>query len=165
MITPDQLAKPGTEHSHQSAFFCWAAQELFNCNDRSELALMFAIPNGGERNPAVASKLKAEGVKSGVPDIFLPVKGRYLQVTGQTEQVFHGLFIEMKKPEYRTRKNGGLSDPQLMFFPLLFDQGFQVVVCYTWQEAVKAVCSYMGWKDEGQRLSELPSPSNVTKIY
>ena len=29
----------------------------------------FAIPNGGKRNIITASKLKAEGVKKGVPDL------------------------------------------------------------------------------------------------
>ena len=36
-----------------------------------QLALIFAIPNGGKRHIGTARKLKAEGVRSGVPDIFL----------------------------------------------------------------------------------------------
>jgi hypothetical protein len=56
-----------------------------------------AIPNGGKRGKAQAGKLKAEGVKTGVPDVFvaLPV-GR-----------FHGLYIEMKRVD-----GGGLSRKQ-----------------------------------------------------
>lgn len=34
--------------------------------------LIFAIPNGGDRNPIVGARLKAEGVKPGVPDLFIP---------------------------------------------------------------------------------------------
>jgi len=47
---------------------------------------MFAIPNGGMRNLKVAVKLKKEGVKAGVPDLFLPVP----------KKGFAGYFIEMK---------------------------------------------------------------------
>ena len=33
---------------------------------------IFAIPNGGARSKATAGRLKAEGVASGVPDLFIP---------------------------------------------------------------------------------------------
>ena len=35
--------------------------------------LIYAIPNGGQRNVIVASKLKSEGVLSGVPDLHIPM--------------------------------------------------------------------------------------------
>ena len=64
-----------SEHDEQVALFQWAGYQLGAC---PELALMFAIPNGGDRHPAVAGKLRDEGVKAGVPDIFLPVpRGKY----------------------------------------------------------------------------------------
>lgn len=34
--------------------------------------LIFAIPNGGLRHPATAKKLQLEGVKAGIPDLFIP---------------------------------------------------------------------------------------------
>lgn len=49
-------------------------------------SMCFAIPNGGHRHPAVAGKLKAEGVRAGVPDLFLPV----------ARHGYYGLFIELK---------------------------------------------------------------------
>ena len=72
-----------SEHDEQVALFRWArlAEGRY-----PELALLHAIPNGGARHIAVARKLKAEGVKSGVPDICLPVaRGGY-----------HGLYVELK---------------------------------------------------------------------
>ena len=45
--------------------------------------LIFAIPNGGARNPVLAQRLNAEGVVAGIPDLFIPE--------------FH-LFIEVKTP-------------------------------------------------------------------
>ena len=51
----------------------------------------WAVPNGGRRNIGTARKLKAEGVKSGIPDITLIYKGQ-----------FYG--IEVKKPKTETPK-------------------------------------------------------------
>lgn len=60
--------------------------------------LLFAIPNGGNRNIITAKIMKAEGVRAGVSDLFLSV----------ASQGFNGLYIEMKygknkaTPEQRT---------------------------------------------------------------
>lgn len=53
---------------------------------------IFAIPNGGARSKVTAGRLKAEGVVSGVPDLFVPA---------------WGLWIEMKRS-----KGGAVSAPQ-----------------------------------------------------
>lgn len=53
-----------TEHQEQVALFQWL--EIAAKRD-DRLSMAFAIPNGGARHPVVAAKLKAEGVKSGVP--------------------------------------------------------------------------------------------------
>jgi hypothetical protein len=49
----------------------------------------FAVPNGSARHIIIAKKLKAEGVKSGVADIFICLGN----------EKFHGLFIEVKAPK------------------------------------------------------------------
>lgn len=125
-VTPEMLAKAGSEHAHQTALFCWAA--LPEQRERwPELELMFAIPNGGERNFKVASQLKAEGVKAGVLDIFLPAP----------RSCWHGLFIEMKK---RPNK---VTPEQLMFAQRVSANGYQTALCYTWLEAVAALETYL----------------------
>lgn len=53
--------------------------------------MIFAVPNGGARNPVVAAKLKLEGVTKGVPDTFIPE---------------WDLWIEMKK------EKGGRESPE-----------------------------------------------------
>ncbi len=46
----------------------------------------FAVPNGGQRHPGVARKLKAEGVKAGVADLFIMIPNAN----------WNGLFVEVK---------------------------------------------------------------------
>jgi hypothetical protein len=135
-MTPEQLAASGTEHAHQCAVFCYAQQ----ASAANPLwALLYAIPNGGMYGDDVksrmirGSKMKASGVKPGVPDMFLPVAcGNY-----------HGLYIELKKPSEKTKKNGGLSDEQITMTQLLQVQGYCVMVRYGWSEVVKTIHNYL----------------------
>lgn len=124
-MTPEQYAKSGSEHAHQVALFMWAQQSGI-----AELKLMFAIPNGGERNAIVATRLKAEGVKSGVPDVFLPV----------ARQGCHGLFIELKKP--KGRANAAQSE----WIDALQAQGYGACVCIGWEAARQIILQYLGEK-------------------
>ena len=69
----------------------------------------FAVPNGGQRHVVVAKKLKAEGVKAGVPDLAIVHDGKY-----------YG--IEIKTPK------GRLSDKQKTMITLLENNGASVGV-------------------------------------
>jgi len=131
MITPEQLAASnnGSEHGHQCALMQWS---VINRAEFPWLELLFAIPNGGDRRPSVAASLAAEGVRSGVPDLFLPVpRGAYA-----------GLWIEMKKPTEYGKKNGGRSDKQVEWHRKLIEQYYAVVTCYSWQAARDAILRY-----------------------
>lgn len=123
-MTPEQIAKPNTEHSHQAALFCWCA---LNVDIYPELKWFHAIPNGGFRDKITASRLKAEGVKSGVSDCFLPVK----------RSSWSGLYIEMKKP-------GGKEKPEQKEFGLfVLTQGFGYVCCDSWEKARNIILDYL----------------------
>lgn len=113
------------EHQEQKALIEWT--ELCS-NSIPELQNIFAIPNGGMRHPAIAAQLKAEGVKPGVPDLFLayPKNG------------FPGLFIEMKR-----RVGGRLSPVQLEWRDRLSKVGYCVRVCLGWEEAKAAIIEYL----------------------
>lgn len=118
----DMLAKSGSEHGHQRAFFAWLAMN----KDRFPNAhLAFAIPNGGLRDKITAAKLKAEGVKAGVCDIFYPVP-----------IVYHGLFIEMKAAD------GKVSKEQKAIIEAFRNKGYAVTVCWSWRAAVQAFEDY-----------------------
>lgn len=158
-MTPADLAKPGTEHAHQVALFQAVAEWRWQNKDSSEaniirardaLEWLFAIPNGGDRHAAVASKIKAEGAKAGVYDLFLPcpISGLRLAPFNEKPQIkvhveWHGLYIEMKKPERRNHKDGGLSTDQLRFKAFVGVKGYAHVVCYTWGEAFAALMTYL----------------------
>lgn len=91
------------------------------------LSLLYHIPNGGHRHITTARRLKAEGVKSGVPDLCLPV----------SRQGKNGLYIELK------RKGNAPSDNQRAWLTALRDQGYAVAVCYNWQEAAQEITDYL----------------------
>lgn len=98
------------------------------CQGVDGLNKIFAIPNGGARNIVTAVNLKKEGVKKGVPDLFLPLpKGKY-----------HGLFIEMKKV------NGGVvSKDQKERLAELNEDGYKAVVCNGAIEAIDVLLEYV----------------------
>lgn len=97
---------------------------------RPEYGLIFAIPNGGARHPAVAAKLKAEGVKAGVPDLFLPV----------ARHGYHGMFIELKVGDNKP------SQVQLdMIRNLIAERYF----CKAIWDSVDAVMDWLVWYLEG----------------
>ena len=114
-----------SEHTEQVTLMDWC-----KLMERSypQLALIFSIPNGGKRHIGTARKLKAEGVKSGVPDIFLSV----------AKNGKHGLYVELKYGKNKPSKN------QLEWLSALSDEGYEAKVCYGFDEAKKAICDYMG---------------------
>jgi hypothetical protein len=96
---------------------------------------MYHCPNGGSRNPIEAARLKAQGVKPGVADVFLPVK----------RGAFSGLYIELKKPSQRPKRGGagGVTAEQTEFGAFVLAQGFGWCVCYDWEEAARVVTEYL----------------------
>lgn len=124
---PKDVAKAGTEHANQVAVFVWAALSV---SKYPELKHLFAIPNGGERNKIVASNLKAEGVRAGVLDMFLPV------VRGP----WHGLFLELK-----VGKNTP-SPKQHEFIQEMRQQGYGACWCVGWERAVEVLEAYLTWR-------------------
>lgn len=118
-----------TEHEEQVALFQWAALHLWH---EPRLELLYAIPNGGARHPAVAAKLKVEGVKPGVPDVCLPV------AAGS----FHGLYVELKR-----LKGGTVQPEQTRWNLLLLRQGYRAVVARGWVEAARVICEHLNRPD------------------
>ncbi len=117
------MNKP-TEHDEQCALFSWAARMEYH---HPELRLLFAVPNAGKRSIGSAMYYKAEGLKSGVPDIFLPFPNG----------VHHGLIIEMKV------KGGKVSENQKAWLDALTMEYYAVHVCWSFEEAKSVICKYL----------------------
>lgn len=115
-----------TEHQEQAAYFQWV--RAYTPKDR-RLALLHAIPNGGLRHKREAIKLKAEGVKPGVPDTFLPVP----------IQPWHGLYIEFKTRAPNTKASRDQRDT----ITALHHQGYFAVVCKGWEAAREVTLDYL----------------------
>lgn len=112
------------EEQEQMALMQWAALEE---NTYPLLKWLFHIPNGGHRNKATAGRLKAAGVKKGVPDLCLPVPlGGYA-----------GLYIEMKYGANIPTKE------QREWLDFLNSVGYYVAICYTCEEAIKTITQYI----------------------
>lgn len=108
------------EHDIQCAVVDWCALQGIP---------IFAIPNGGHRHIGTAKKLKNEGVKPGVPDLFVPV----------VKAPQGGLFLEMK------RKGGKLQETQKFWLNLLEENGYRTAVAHSVEEAIAAIKAYVGW--------------------
>lgn len=115
-----------TEHDEQVALFQWV--ERAAATVAGELTMLFAIPNSGAGAQAGrAGWMKAEGVKAGVPDLFLPVPvGNY-----------HGCFIEVKT------RDGAVRPEQEVWLLALKEQGYFTRVCYGFTEARDTLLGYL----------------------
>jgi hypothetical protein len=73
-----------SESAEQQAVIAWA--DLLALRQMPALRLLYAVPNGGYRSKRTAGRLKAEGLRAGVPDLVLPV----------ARGPFHGFYGELK---------------------------------------------------------------------
>jgi hypothetical protein len=124
-ITPEQMARSGSEDGHQLAVCLWAA---YNLNKYPELKWLHHSPNGGFRNQREAAKLKAMGVKQGFQDLILIVRRKQ----------YNGLAIELKK-----LKGSVISSEQEDWKNHLSSEGYYATVCYGWIEAVAVIETYL----------------------
>jgi hypothetical protein len=122
------------EHDIQAAFVRWCS---LSEAAHPELRVAFAVPNAAKRSPALAAKMKAEGLRAGVWDWWLPVP----------RAGFTGLVIEFK------RSGGTLSQPQRDYCEQIRRYGWRCRVCFTTASAVEEVKSYLGVENDLWRVA------------
>lgn len=162
----DYAAKTRKEHAEQVALFMWANMAMrfgsyvascpaaYNVagwamreskaafdsgNDCPipELKWLHAVHNQGHGDAIRGAQAKAEGVKAGVSDIFLPVPVLPCRLDGVGE--FYGLYIELKK------KDGGKAhDEQLEFQADMREAGYKCEIIHGWELARDEILRYLG---------------------
>jgi len=121
-----------SEHQIQCEWFNWLHYLSDLPQDITDL--IYAVPNGGARRPKEAIRLKAEGVKAGIPDVNIDIPS----------PTYHGMRIEFKKP-------GGLLSPhQVVKHRLLREAGYYVVTCDSVDSAISALEKYCGKYEAGE---------------
>lgn len=119
-----------SEHSEQAAVIAWA-----RLHERDYPALCWlhsslngiVIPARPAERARIINHMKAEGMKNGVPDLFLPA----------ARQGFHGLYIEMKTAK------GRLQPEQEQFLAYADAAGYMCVTAYGYEQAVEALEWYL----------------------
>lgn len=121
LIKNPELEKGWQEHYEQVRVFNFYFQyeDIYN--------LLYSVPNGGARDKATGAKMKAGGLKRGIPDINLDKpKGRY-----------HGLRLELKVA------GGKPTAEQIEKMNLLDKEGYFCVLAIGYQEAIDAITCYL----------------------
>ena len=121
--------KDNPEHRIQAEYFRILA---LNEAEYPSLKFIHAIPNGGLRNVIVATQMKREDVKRGVPDIFIPMCKTY-----KKDIVFCGCYLETKS------ETGTLTKEQKEFSAFLQSQNYIYKVCRSVDVLINATEIYL----------------------
>jgi hypothetical protein len=113
----------------QMALMRWAKDHE---SEISHLRWLHASANGGARSKSVAGKLKASGVKRGVPDLSLPVPSRG----------YHGLYIELKSPQALPSDQKPRAE-QIAWLGHLEHAGYHAVCAVGWEQARDIILDYL----------------------
>jgi hypothetical protein len=122
-IKPRTKRNAQPEAIEQAKVIAWARA---NENNYPYLWMLHSSLNGVKMTKAQAGRAIAQGMLSGVPDLFLPVP----------KNGYHGLFIEMKYGSNKVTKN------QEKFLQNAANVGYAVSVCYSANEAIKRIEDY-----------------------
>ena len=119
------------EAIEQAKVIAWA-----RANERNYpyLWMLHSSLNGLKRTKNAQGKAKHQGMLSGVPDLFLPVKNNY----------FVGLYIEMKSAK------GRVSVEQSRFLKCATENSYSVVVCYSASDAINTIKAHLEQQNNQQ---------------
>lgn len=126
-----------SESREQQIIFEWASWQK---NKYPGIEAMYHIANEGKRSASNGSRLKREGLKSGVSDICVPV----------AKCGYNNLYIELKSGKNKATKE------QLDFIGLINKYGGKALVVYEADNAIEVIKAYF----EG-RIDKLNIIDNV----
>lgn len=135
------------EHELQATFVQHVLNNLAPA--RPELDLLYAVPNGGDRNVRVAVKLKKEGVRRGVLDLVLPVpRGTYLGLYLETKI---DVRIPMEDGSWDRRRTR-LSKDQKGWARRLAGEGYAVAVYRSLDEGIEILERYLRGEHDNEAV-------------
>ena len=145
-----QETNPLEEHE-QELIFRWAWKQkgwegVCPIHPPAFLHLMYAVPNGGKRSKAEASRMARQGTRRGVSDMVLPV----------AKDGFHALYLELKR-----LKGSKTSEEQLQWRDDMLAQGNQALIIKGHVEAIKAILFYSGVQHKWS--PEYPVKTGISK--
>lgn len=124
------------EHQIQTSFVDWCKLAR---HEYPHLDRIFAIPNesygGTESHARRGARLKAEGRRAGVPDLFLPVPWPWPEM-GSGSRFYFGLFLETKRPGKAPRPN------QRDWIDFLSGRGYACTVYHSVDEGRDVINQY-----------------------
>jgi len=123
-----------SEHQQQAALFEWA-NKIAALEQHPELWSLFAIPNVGTGSAFRGAWMKAEGLKPGIPDTFLPIP----------RWGYHGYFIELKDTGKKPKKH------QEFMMEYLANMGYKVDWFDDWELAANALINYLTGRIQHRR--------------
>jgi hypothetical protein len=91
------------------------------------VAPIYAVPNEGRRSPRTGKRMKDQGLRKGIPDLYLPIKAGG----------HGGLYVEVKTDK------GRVSPEQKTWIEWLSEHGYKAVVCRSVDDILAAVIEYM----------------------
>lgn len=119
------------EHQIQADYFRYVR---FVENRHPALRWIHAIPNGGHRDIRTATRLKAEGVRAGVWDVFVP----HPRSDG-IQFISCGLYIEFKAGKNKLT-------PAQVKFQIDNEAYYDFIIARDWITAWQATEKYLGLK-------------------
>jgi len=126
---------PQKETYTQQEFISYAKLRL-RMKDLEEL--VYSNPNEGKRDPKNASRMIAEGLTKGIPDVFIAI----------TKGIYHGMYIEFKRSEKEKP-----SPEQAEVISKLRKQGYFVFICHDSRVACELFEKYLALKS-GESIIE-----------
>lgn len=128
--TPANPRTEPTEHESQQAVIQWWAKAHAACG-LPKFAL-YAVPNAAKRDVKLAAYMKSEGLRPGIPDLFLAAMRR------QGDRYCGGMYIEMKAHPNKA------TPEQMEFLQYADKAGYATMICYSAEAAIATIGAYLG---------------------
>jgi hypothetical protein len=121
------------EHAEQATVVLWAK---LHENKYPALRRLYANANQGSGSVVRGRRMKEEGVRPGVSDLFLayPMNGK------------HGLYLEIKA------ETGRLSPDQNRWIDESRTLGYEAFTAWGYKEAIGIICDYLDIKGEPRNV-------------